>query len=128
MQFRAGLQLKQVRTYSLYWGAVFACSGLTWLIAAAYGGSLGSRIGRHRRYAVVLLSPPSVNNHALLAERFPTDFEHLGERYALLTIIVLGESFVKVLSSLAGAKSGLGLYPRRGRRPAGDLLHMVDLF
>jgi len=35
--------------------------------------------------------------------RYDPDEEHMTERYGLLTIIVLGESFVKVLSSLAGA-------------------------
>lgn len=34
----------------------------------------------------------------------PPDAAHLAERYGLLTIIVLGESFVKVLTDLAGTK------------------------
>ncbi|MCB9779550.1 MAG: low temperature requirement protein A [Alphaproteobacteria bacterium] len=36
-----------------------------------------------------------------LAARFPPDGMHTTERYGLLTIIVLGESFVKVLSEVA---------------------------
>lgn len=36
-----------------------------------------------------------------LALRYPPDVLHMSERYGLLTIIVLGESFVKVLSSLS---------------------------
>ena len=36
-----------------------------------------------------------------LESRFPPDVLHASERYGLLTIIVLGESFVKVLSSVA---------------------------
>lgn len=39
-----------------------------------------------------------------LALRFPPDALHMAERYGLLTIIVLGESFVKVLSE--GAAQG----------------------
>ncbi len=42
-----------------------------------------------------------------LASRFPPDVLHASERYGLLTIIVLGESFVKVLSAL----SAKGLNP-----------------
>ena len=37
---------------------------------------------------------------------YPYDFEHLSERFALLTIIVLGESFVKVLGYLGGGGYG----------------------
>ncbi len=36
-----------------------------------------------------------------LNARFPPDLEHFAERYGLLTLIVLGESFVKVLSELS---------------------------
>jgi len=39
--------------------------------------------------------------------RFPPDMHHLAERFGLLTLIVLGESFVKVLSSLS-QQGGLG--------------------
>ncbi|MCO4748034.1 MAG: low temperature requirement protein A [Proteobacteria bacterium] len=35
-----------------------------------------------------------------LSAHFPNDFLHLSERYGLLTLIVLGESFMKVLSAL----------------------------
>ena len=36
-----------------------------------------------------------------LVSRYPPDAVHLSERYGLLTLIVLGESFVKVLTSLS---------------------------
>lgn len=45
----------------------------------------------------VVLSPAS---RALTAQ-YPPDTEHMSERYGLLTIIVLGESFVKVLSAVS---------------------------
>ncbi len=57
------------------------------LWAVAIGLGLASGLSRHSRE---------------LATRFPPDVLHLTERYGLLTIIVLGESFVKVLSELAG--------------------------
>ncbi|MFQ5967222.1 MAG: low temperature requirement protein A, partial [Acidimicrobiia bacterium] len=35
------------------------------------------------------------------AREFPADEEHMGERYALFTIIVLGESFIKIIGAVA---------------------------
>ena len=40
--------------------------------------------------------------------RHPLDILHLSERYGLLTIIVLGESFVEILAQLADAHGTLG--------------------
>ena len=58
--------------------------------------------GRSRFVAVALV--------LFVTERYPIDFEHLGERYGLLTIIVLGESFVKVLGALVSEGDGVSLY------------------
>ena len=46
---------------------------------------------------LVALSPQSRE----IGMRFPPDVLHFSERYGLLTLIVLGESFVKVLSAVA---------------------------
>ncbi|MCB9577060.1 MAG: low temperature requirement protein A [Polyangiaceae bacterium] len=108
MYLRAYLQVSEAVDYSRFWGLVFAFGGALWVVAAfmpplvAYGmwgvgtvGVLGSPLSRQSRE---------------LSERFPLDFEHLGERYGLLTLIVLGESFVKVLSALAGEGVNLSVY------------------
>ncbi|RME20169.1 MAG: low temperature requirement protein A, partial [Deltaproteobacteria bacterium] len=51
---------------------------------------------------VALSVSGGMSRHArALATRFPPDVLHMTERYGLLTIIVLGESFVKVLTELA---------------------------
>ena len=55
--------------------------------------------------AIDLFTPLSPQSRAL-ASRFPPDVGHMSERYGLLTIIVLGESFVKVLSAVADAPGG----------------------
>jgi low temperature requirement protein LtrA len=47
------------------------------------------------------LSVPLSRRARELTSRFPPDVLHMSERYGLLTIIVLGESFVKVLSYVA---------------------------
>ncbi|MBL4634161.1 MAG: low temperature requirement protein A [Kofleriaceae bacterium] len=41
-----------------------------------------------------------------MVDRYPPDILHMSERYGLLTLIVLGESFVKVLSSISEVSGG----------------------
>jgi low temperature requirement protein LtrA len=55
------------------------------------------------------MSLPWSRASRVLEERYPADAPHLSERYGLLTIIVLGESFVKVLSEVA--EKGMGFEP-----------------
>jgi low temperature requirement protein LtrA len=108
MHLRTWRQVDEARDYSLYWGIIFLVASTLWFVAAmlptpwcfvlwglASAGALVS---------------PAMKPARELTERYPLDFEHLGERYGLLTIIVLGESFVKVLSSLAAEKAGLLVY------------------
>lgn len=105
MYLRASIQLPRGRDYSRYWGWVFGLGSAAWLVAAVMpalyahvlwaAGTLG-----------ILVSPLSRQSLAL-AERFPIDFHHLGERYGLLTIIVLGESFVKVITALVSEGAGV---------------------
>jgi low temperature requirement protein LtrA len=47
---------------------------------------------------------------ALLARDFSPDEDHLMERYALLTIIVLGESFIKVVGAVADMGASTSTY------------------
>ncbi|MEZ4224841.1 MAG: low temperature requirement protein A [Polyangiaceae bacterium] len=112
MYLRAIAQTDEGRSYSRYWGAVFGVGGMLWL-ASAWASGMVVFIMWGAAALLVLGSPLSKQSRSL-AERFPIDFEHLGERYALLTLIVLGESFVKVLSSLAESGAGLSLYFQAG--------------
>ena len=100
MLLRAWMHEPTSRAYSRYWGLVFGGAAAAFTISAFVPGpwtyalwALG--IGG------VLYGPISHQSRAL-SEQFPLDMEHLSERYGLLTIIVLGESFVKVLSYLTG--------------------------
>lgn len=100
MHLRTYKQEPTSRDYSRYWGGVFAAGALLWCVSLwvpapyAYGlWGLG---------VLTILSAPMSRASRALQERFPIDNEHLSERFGLLTIIVLGESFVKVLSDLAG--------------------------
>ena len=101
------------RAYAGLWGIIFAAGAVVWLVAAflpapwSYG-VMGAGV------LVVLGSPLSGRARAQSAQ-WPIDQEHLSERYGLLTIIVLGESFVKVLSYLAASEHGLdGEYLLKG--------------
>lgn len=57
---------------------------------------------------VDLFTPLSPASRELSA-RLPPDVLHMSERYGLLTIIVLGESFVKVLSEAAANPGDVGM-------------------
>ncbi|MEN9580301.1 MAG: hypothetical protein RJA70_3310 [Pseudomonadota bacterium] len=112
MYMRARQQLEVGREYSTYWGTVFLLSGLLWV------GSVFVPPGLHfwvwGLATVTVIAAPLNKRSLALADRFPIDFEHLAERYGLLTLIVLGESFVKVLSALAVEQRGPQLYVETG--------------
>ncbi len=100
MYLRAWRQVPDARAYAAYWGRVFATGAVVFGVSAfvpapwCYGlWGLG---------IMAVIAAPLSRHSRELSERFPTDQEHLSERYGLLTIIVLGESFVKVLSHLSG--------------------------
>ena len=95
---RGWLQQPIGRPYARYWGSVFACSGFAFALA-----SLCPLIIQIGLWAlglfIVFLSGFSTLSQKI-SRQFPTDLHHLSERFGLLTLIVLGESFVKVVSSL----------------------------
>lgn len=106
MYLRAYFEEPASKEYSLYWGGVIALSALLWAMSCL--------VPVHVAYVfwgaatlVVLLAPLNTVSRKIAA-RFTTDSEHLAERFGLLTLIVLGESFVKVLSELS--KNGLNLH------------------
>ncbi len=102
---RAWKHLPEARDYAAYWGGVFAASGLLFA-ASALVPVPWTYLLWTAGIGIILLAPLSQAARAL-QERYPIDQEHLSERYGLLTIIVLGESFVKVLSLLASTDAGL---------------------
>lgn len=105
MYARAWRQLDEAKPYARYWGGVFGAGAVIWLISA-WVPSPRAYILWAIGVLTILFAPVSKHSREL-AERYPLDMEHLAERYGLLTIIVLGESFVKVLSYLAASEYGL---------------------
>ncbi len=101
--FRAWWQVVESRSYSRYWGTIFLVGALLWAGAALLPAPLSywmCGLG----LAEIILAPFRKHSRKL-AEEYPTDREHLSERFGLLTMIVLGESFVKVLTELSGVSS-----------------------
>ncbi len=107
MHLRAYFQVPDAKDYALYWGAVFLAGSIIWGISA-FTSETVSYVLWGIGIAAIITSPMSRFSREL-AQTYPIDFEHLGERYGLLTIIVLGESFVKVLSYLSSAETGTDL-------------------
>lgn len=104
---RAWLQVPEGRSWSAYWGTVFAIASMAWAIAAFLPepwSYVSMALG-----VLVILSGPLSRVHRASVERYPIDEHHLAERFGLLTLIVLGESFVKVLDAAVESESGTSL-------------------
>ncbi|MCB9664466.1 MAG: low temperature requirement protein A [Alphaproteobacteria bacterium] len=104
MYVRAWKHTTEARDYSRYWGAVFAVAAALWGVSALLPDPWCELVWVIAML-VVVFAPTSRASRGL-ADLYPLDMEHLAERYGLLTIIVLGESFVKVLSYLAADAHG----------------------
>lgn len=109
---RTYLQVPESREYARFWGILFGVGGALWTIAAWVPNPFD--FGLWAVATAIVLGSPLSRPSTALSVKFPLDFEHLGERYALLTLIVLGESFVKVLSALASESHGLTTYAEAG--------------
>ncbi len=99
MHLRTFSQEPGSRDYSRYWGSVFGIGAVLWAVSVMLPSPYA--FGLWGLGVLTILSAPMSRASRALQERFPIDNEHLSERFGLLTIIVLGESFVKVLSDLA---------------------------
>ncbi|HMQ10544.1 MAG TPA: low temperature requirement protein A [Oligoflexia bacterium] len=107
MHVRSYMQTDFGRQYTRFWGVVFFCSACFWVIGSFFQGLLFwffSMCG-----LLTVLISPLLGKARTLASEFPIDLEHIRERYGLLTIIVLGESFVKVVGELSHHQTGIHL-------------------
>jgi inward rectifier potassium channel len=104
MYWRSWRQQNQGADYAQYWGYTFLISGIVWAVSLFFGPYYywGWIVG-----VVIVVAAALTGRAKQLSDRYPFDHEHLSERYGLLTIIVLGESFVKVLSELSTGHMGL---------------------
>ena len=100
---RSAVQQKVGRDYSIYWGGVFLIVSMIWSLSLLSNQYyyIGWAIG-----CSAVFIGPLLSKGRELSDYYPFDLEHLTERYGLLTIIVLGESFVKVLTQLSSVNAG----------------------
>lgn len=107
MYLRAYLQVPDARSYARYWGAMFAMGGVAWWLAAAWPPSSPTRSALLcvALSGALLVSPLSRQSQALTAQ-YPLDLGHLTQRYGLLTLMALGESFVQVLVAVSESTHG----------------------
>jgi inward rectifier potassium channel len=99
---RAHWQNPQTRPWTTYWGSIFAVAAVLWL-AAALVSPPAFAYGLMALAGVLIAAAPMSRVHRRYQLDYPTDQEHLAERFGLLTLIVLGESFVKVLDAASHA-------------------------
>ncbi len=94
------LQNSESRRFTRYWSLVLVCAAALYLLAAGFSFPVQVTVWVLASM-VLLLSPFSAESRRINA-MFIGDQGHFTERFGLLTLIVLGESFVKVLTDLAG--------------------------
>lgn len=96
---RAYLQVEEAKDYSRYWALVYGVAAVLWFVSCWIPKPYEFLIWGIGVLFIIAapLSKPSRNQ----SQRYPLDQEHLSERYGILTIIVLGESFVKVITDLS---------------------------
>ena len=112
---RAWWQVPEAREFTRLYTFGFAAGAVLWLASAFLPPPWTYWLWGA---AMLLDLAVPLNRHAReLTGRYPPDVLHMSERYGLLIIIVLGESFVKVLTSLADA----------GAPPEGMLLGTLTL-
>ncbi len=101
MYARSWWQVAESREFSRFYTLGFSAGVGLWIVAALVPWTWFPVVAG-LALAVDVLTP--LNRHGRdLIDRFPPDVAHMTERYGLFTIIVLGESFVKVLSGVAEA-------------------------
>ena len=105
MYFRSVGGETEARAYTRYWGGIFLFGGGLWAVGVVCPAPLDLAVWA---VAALFVFIAALTRRArALSLRFPTDWEHLSERHGLVTLIVLGESFVTILSSLMTESSAV---------------------
>lgn len=99
MYKRAGRQRPQARVLTSRYVNGFGLAALIWFISAFVPSP--ARFGLWAVALVIDFGTPLLPSTRYLQSKIPPDTHHLPERFGLFTIIVLGEAFIKVISSAA---------------------------
>jgi inward rectifier potassium channel len=103
LYFRSYKQTNENQEFSRYWGLVFFSGAVIWFTSAF--------LPEPWAYALWILSivayliAPLTSKSKSMTERWPLDVAHFSERVGLLTLIVMGESFIKIMANLTHASS-----------------------
>ncbi len=99
LYLRSYLQVPEARDIARIFSGGFAVGAVMWTVSAFLPFQWAVVLwGVAMVWDVVVPLTPKANE---LAQERPLDILHFSERYGLLTLIVLGESFVKVLGQLS---------------------------
>ncbi|MFP4436132.1 MAG: low temperature requirement protein A [Chloroflexaceae bacterium] len=104
LYLRAGTHIPEARPLTRRYATGFALAAVLWIISAFLPAPL-----RYAFWAGGLaldFATPLSRRSRQMNARIAPDVPHMSERYGLLTIIVLGESFVKVIGSASEAPLG----------------------
>ncbi len=96
------------RKTSRYWGAVFGSAGIIWLLSAFVDPPFAYVLWGAG--TLLVFASPFPRHARNLMSDVPMDYGHLSERFGLLTLIVLGEAFVKVLATLSQREARPAVY------------------
>ena len=105
MYLRVWRQTEEARAYALHWGLIFAAGTVFWTTSVFlphgwYEVSCGVGV-------LIIFGAPMSQKSRTIQELFPTDQAHLSERFGLVTITVLGISFVKMLGQLSALPANM---------------------
>jgi low temperature requirement protein LtrA len=109
LYFRASRSSPEARDFARRYAIGFFVAAMVWLSAVFVSPEYRPWVwllGMAVDFAV-----PLSKRSRELSRALPIDVPHLAERYGIFTIIVLGESFVKVISGLGGTQLSGSLLP-----------------
>ena len=95
---------QRVKSFSKHWSGIFLTSSFIWFVSPFLPSTFTYTLWLVG--TLIIFTVPLTKQSRELSEYYPRDREHLSERYGIFTIIVLGESFVEVISVLDGSDTG----------------------
>lgn len=105
LYYHAGRHIPSAHPLTTRYTLGFGLAALVWLVSVFVPTPL--RYWLWGVGMVIDFAVPLSSGTRRLNKLLPPDLEHMSERYGLLTIIVLGEAFVKVIGSAAEEQLGL---------------------
>ncbi len=103
LHFRAQRHIPEAQAYNNHTIRGIGLAALIWLISAFVPSPINYVLWGVA-VLIDLAAPFLAREFGVQGEPPPLHFEHLSERFSLLTIILLGESFIKIVGGAAGSE------------------------